>query len=307
MLAKRPKRKAQSAMEYLMTYGWAIIIIALVFALLFKIGVFNLNLLGPRLAPGGCQVYRPYGPFTLQLMALTGVCTGELPQFVGTFGYSAPLSNAGTANLSVLSVRGMPTMNSINRQQITLTAWVRSGVPGPTETVFYYGITPSSPSPPYNGIYLNINSGICNNGMLIVLYTTNTCMYSTPLPVGKWFFFAMEYDGFNSVGYTTINGNTVVGSGAATAPYIPANASLLIATPWNGTIANIQQYNIALSANDVQSIYVEGVGGAPIELQNLVAWWPLNGNGDDYSGNNDSAAAANTAYSNAWTTGYSPP
>ncbi len=34
-------RKAQSAMEYLMTYGWAILIIAIVLAALFSLGVFS--------------------------------------------------------------------------------------------------------------------------------------------------------------------------------------------------------------------------------------------------------------------------
>src|SRR5271169_2972658 len=33
--------KAQSAMEYLMTYGWAILIIAVVLAALFSLNVFN--------------------------------------------------------------------------------------------------------------------------------------------------------------------------------------------------------------------------------------------------------------------------
>lgn len=39
-------KKAQSAMEYLMTYGWAILIIAIVLAALFSLGVFNSNLVG---------------------------------------------------------------------------------------------------------------------------------------------------------------------------------------------------------------------------------------------------------------------
>ena len=34
-------RKAQSALEYLMTYGWAILIIVIVGAALFALGVFN--------------------------------------------------------------------------------------------------------------------------------------------------------------------------------------------------------------------------------------------------------------------------
>ena len=35
------KTKAQSAMEYLMTYGWAILVIAIIVSLLFALGVFN--------------------------------------------------------------------------------------------------------------------------------------------------------------------------------------------------------------------------------------------------------------------------
>ncbi len=48
MLFKSSKqRKAQSAMEYLMTYGWAILIIAVVLGALFSLGVFSgANLLG---------------------------------------------------------------------------------------------------------------------------------------------------------------------------------------------------------------------------------------------------------------------
>ncbi len=42
--------RAQSAMEYLMTYGWAILIIAVVLAALFELGVFN----GSNLAPQAC-------------------------------------------------------------------------------------------------------------------------------------------------------------------------------------------------------------------------------------------------------------
>jgi len=40
--------KAQSAMEYLMTYGWAILIIAVVLGALFQLGVFNANNFAPK-------------------------------------------------------------------------------------------------------------------------------------------------------------------------------------------------------------------------------------------------------------------
>ncbi len=48
--------KAQSAMEYLMTYGWAILIIAVVLGALFSLGVFSSsNLLGTS-----CIAYSGY-------------------------------------------------------------------------------------------------------------------------------------------------------------------------------------------------------------------------------------------------------
>jgi hypothetical protein len=40
-MKKKAKRKAQSAMEYLMTYGWAILIVIIVAAALYALGVFN--------------------------------------------------------------------------------------------------------------------------------------------------------------------------------------------------------------------------------------------------------------------------
>ena len=56
--------RLQSAMEYLMTYGWAILIIAVVLGALFGLGFFNSANLAPKVAPGSCQVYRPNGPGT---------------------------------------------------------------------------------------------------------------------------------------------------------------------------------------------------------------------------------------------------
>jgi len=51
-------RKAQSALEYLMTYGWAILIIVIVGAVLFSLGVFN---------PGGSTALQVRGLSNFQL------------------------------------------------------------------------------------------------------------------------------------------------------------------------------------------------------------------------------------------------
>ncbi len=48
MKRRSKKKKAQSAMEYLMTYGWAILIVIIVAAALYALGVFNLGtVVGP--------------------------------------------------------------------------------------------------------------------------------------------------------------------------------------------------------------------------------------------------------------------
>ncbi|MGC8662693.1 MAG: hypothetical protein ACP5RT_02830, partial [Candidatus Micrarchaeia archaeon] len=56
LLKEASSSKAQSAMEYLMTYGWAILIIAVVLGALFQLGVFNANNFAPKAPPGACQV-----------------------------------------------------------------------------------------------------------------------------------------------------------------------------------------------------------------------------------------------------------
>ena len=74
-----------------------------------------------------------------------------------------------------------------------------------------------------------------------------------------------------------------------------------------GYLANVQLYNTSLSANDIQALYLEGIGGAPIDLQHLVGWWPLNGNANDYSGNGNNGQINNVNFVSNWYSGYTPP
>ena len=74
-MQRLPGMRTQSAMEYLMTYGWAILIIAVVLGALFQLGVFNATNFAPRIPAGACQVER----FATQV-ALAGECQGGLPQ-----------------------------------------------------------------------------------------------------------------------------------------------------------------------------------------------------------------------------------
>jgi hypothetical protein len=66
---------------------------------------------------------------------------------------------------------------------------------------------------------------------------------------------------------------------------------------FNGSIANIQAYNISLSHAQAAHLYYEGLDGIAVSARNLTGWWPLNGNANDYSGkkNNGSITSNNPA------------
>ncbi len=77
---KKAATNAQSAMEYLMTYGWAILIIAIVLVALFSLGIFNSANFAPRAQPGSCEVLRNSAQ-----TSLVGQCNGMLPEYVAQF------------------------------------------------------------------------------------------------------------------------------------------------------------------------------------------------------------------------------
>ncbi len=58
----------------------------------------------------------------------------------------------------------------------------------------------------------------------------------------------------------------------------------------NGKVADVQLYSTALSQSQIQDLYSEGYSGAPVTTNHLVAWLPLAGNANDYSGNNNNGA-----------------
>ncbi|VVB76898.1 Concanavalin A-like lectin/glucanases superfamily protein [uncultured archaeon] len=76
-----------------------------------------------------------------------------------------------------------------------------------------------------------------------------------------------------------------------------------------GFVSNVQAYNTTLPATEISLLYREGIGGVPINLRNLVGWWPLNGDAKDYSGNNNDGvvAASGVIYTSGWTGGYYAP
>ena len=302
-VAERRRTNAQSAMEYLMTYGWAILIIAIVLGALFSLGVFSSSSsLGVREPPGSCTVYRPYGSGSTAFLALNGACSGVVPEYVAEFGNhsSVVISNDTGLNIDTL----------------TVTAWAKSN--GPTD----YGSLSLYNTVVVRPFYWFVAASCGTALPLYMCYWdykvsdnpgeeyANTSAVMVP---GRWYFIAAVMN--ESAGTETIyvDGKFYLKGGYQPNPTqlkgVPTviGYSSCCSQYMNGSISNVQIYNKTLTQNQISLIYNAGIGGAPVFLNSLQAWWPLDGTPLDYSGNMNDGVSYNVVYSSDWESGYSQP
>ncbi len=87
------------------------------------------------------------------------------------------------------------------------------------------------------------------------------------------------------IAFATTSGASDIGLASSLGYYYPA-----------GSISDVQVYNTALSANQVQLLYQGGITGLPLNGAGPVGWWPLNGNANDYSGQGNNGTATSVTY-----------
>ncbi len=294
---------SQSAMEYLMTYGWAILIIAVVLGALFSLGVFNSSSFAPKAQPGSCQVFRPDGPGSNFDVNLMGVCNGELPQYVAQFNGQNAYINLGNS----------PTLSpeAGNNGQMTLCLWYYIN-----SLANYHGPLIKGESAPSSGNAWEYTLDQYGSPQGFTLWTgqgSNIAYASTGATAAPktWYFSCFTYNYASSSAYYYLDGVPYSATFTSGTPATQGTGKLIIGAGENGysnvELANVQIYNTSLSANEIQALYLEGIGGAPIDLQNLVGWWPLNGNANDYSGNGNNGQAYSVTYTSNWESGYTPP
>ena len=295
--------KAQSAMEYLITYGWAILIIAIVLAAFFGLGVFNSNTYSPKAPPGSCSVYRPEGSGSTRYLGTEGVCSGAEPEYVAYFKGGGPGSAYSsnsyiTANASAMAGANVP---------FTLTMWVYTSSSAQNNNMDIFGMQSYQAFELFRCGFGTYN---CQLG-LHRCTSADTWAYISPImSLNRWYFVAVAVDDPNY--YFQLNGNSTTDTNSNG---YNNNANLVIGAQteqcdgeaFAGYISNVQIYNSALSANQIQQLYAEGIGGVPVVLSSLVGWWPLNGNTNDYSGNNHNGNAINVTFVGNWENGYSAP
>jgi hypothetical protein len=281
--------KLQSAMEYLMTYGWSILIIAVVLGALFQLGVFSSSSFSVKEPPGACKVIRLGGTANL-----VGQCSGVLPQYVSLF-KAVTLQYISAGNTLQLTPPVFTGVAWVNAPSVSANgAMVFSRHDGGALGAYYVSVVSAS----------QINVVVINS-----LASRVDCL-STTLNnniLGAWHQVGFTFDGTNVRVYEDGSLLRTCPLSGTLNPYVNpfvignyyASGGFDSNYQFIGNIANIQIYNSTLSTADVQTLYLEGIGGVPLYPTNIVSWWPLNGNANDYGGNNNGASVS-TSYTSQY-------
>ncbi len=233
--------------------------------------------------------------------SLANIYAGTLPLASGS--YLQPAKFNGVT--SYISIGNSTSLNI--PYSMTITAWVNEqGLPGyPYPAIvskggadvsnYYFGTWQDSNEiyfTFYNGGWQDVQSGldITPGEWNFVAVTVNTLVS----PRGREYFYvngqqsSAQYTHPHTPLITDTNPLWIGQSG---------NGAAGGAQNFNGSIADVQIYNTDLGSSQISQIYGEGIMGAPVQLQNLVGWWPLNGNCRDYSNNgNGCVSSDNVTY-----------
>ncbi len=311
--------KAQSAMEYIMTYFWMLLIIGIMLLALYEFGIFGTSLTGPRAFPGSCQVIRGV---TSSSSVLQGVCNSELPEFTAYFRPGGKWSNNCAQKGTCIGIS--PPFPDKLLCNVTMMGWsydLGMGPNGTTSSVTYNswltGVRAVPSLKSLGGVYALVN-GSPENDTLNLEYNDSIIRYEIRNYTSRnqifflgnfkevWLQTAMELS--NGIGSVYMDGKLLPPLSGYIGCLHLGNGSIgTWDSNFNGLIANIQIYNTSLSQSEIQMLYIEGVGGDPIDLKNLAAWYPLNGNTQDYSGSGLSGHIYNYSYSGIWASNYTPP
>jgi hypothetical protein len=300
--AESKRWKAQSSMENLAPYGWVLLILILLLAALWQAGVFNTSHQAPREQPGSCKVSKQMVFGSGVQVSMVGSCGNMLPKFVAQF--------SGTN-----SYIGIPYYGTLYpAQSITVSLWFKTTEPIITTSQLLN--TASIGTDCVDGAYCMrmANSSIyfgvrTPSGGWQSTYAASTQLQSAQqINGGNWNNVVGVYDG--SKVYIYWDG-TLENSVAATGAMLLDTNDITVADTfgenYQGSISNVQIYNISLSASEVQKLYDEGIGGVPLPLPNIEGWWPLNGDVVDYSGSGLNGGLTGVVMNSSWSSGYMTP
>jgi hypothetical protein len=214
-------------------------------------------------------------------------------------------SNTGTGYITINNSQSL--LNNVRNNSFTATAWI-----------YFTGATSGGGLAHPQGIFGDMKTMTCCNcgaggfqfdgfgnycGNVVLFVNTSILPFPNGLssfPKNTWEMVTAEYNGSTGIANVYLN-NTVFATNA-----LPKNLGLnpLLSSTlmyyiggdafqgggqdsFNGSISDVQYYSSALNKNQINSLYLEGMGSTPLSNAGLLSWWPLAGNVNDYSFNNN--------------------
>jgi hypothetical protein len=178
-------------------------------------------------------------------------------------------------------------------------AWVYpSAYPTGSSVIESYGS--SAGTAEARAISINSAGKLCFNG------TSDNACSNFALPLDNWSFVGYTYaSGTNiTIYYDNASETLPLSSALNTLTNIGCIGSWIVnngcsTDNWNGTITDVQIYNKVLTSNQIAYLYQENFGGVPVNEKDIVSWWALEGNANDYTVSNNSGTASEIKYVNS--------
>ncbi|MEM3839148.1 MAG: LamG-like jellyroll fold domain-containing protein, partial [Candidatus Micrarchaeaceae archaeon] len=226
-----------------------------------------------------------------------GSCADYLLNYMDQMGnYTIEIGSNDITDASIASFRGSNSYaisggNYSQLNSFTISFWAYpKGSPAAQESII-----DSSPRTLMVGISQSGNA-IINPG------TPSTISTSTPIKYNSWSFILLEaqISQSNTIYTLYING-TRVASGSVAQNIQPINSITFgsLQNPYNGLIANVQFYGSNLNTRQISYLYQEGIQGSPLSNLELLSWYPLDGDLNDYGPLHNAAYGINVSYANA--------
>ncbi|MGA2799904.1 MAG: LamG-like jellyroll fold domain-containing protein [Candidatus Micrarchaeaceae archaeon] len=201
----------------------------------------------------------------------------------------------GISSYVSTGTNGLPLGNSVR----SVFAWIYpTSYPSVSccDLIYSYG---GAASPSYTAASFRVqNNGGIPNALVFGTGNGNSWVSALSPPLNTWSFVGYVYGAGASSAITIyLNGQSqsnVMSLGAIDTVLPPLYPAMIGASSnsltnfFPGMISDLQVYNAVVLPQQAAQLYDEGIDGAPFGSNNLVGWWPLNSNVNDYSsmGNN---------------------
>ncbi len=195
------------------------------------------------------------------------------------------------------SVINIPNSAALQQQVVTITSWIKLVGPGSAKA--------QSGSTDFGWIVGKWSAwgiAVCGQQMVLCYYSWGDPHLefnsNMNLTAGRWYFVTAVVS--NSTETLYLDGVNVYsgayGLGNQDSPVQIGAITSCCNEHFNGSIADVQIYNTDLSPGQISQMYSEGIGGAPVDRNGLIGWWPLNGNFTDISGFGDNGVPGNVSF-----------